>query len=78
MAEGTREKIWTCKSGKVPLLGRVRGGGADHHKKLPAPEHACAPKGSQRVGRFWCQLQAVRSHELVYERLGSSDTGCGW
>ena len=21
MAEGTQEKVWTCKRGKVPLLG---------------------------------------------------------
>ena len=42
-AEGTQEKVQTCRRGKVPLLGRVRGGGADCHRKFLAPEyaHAC-------------------------------------
>ena len=38
-AEGTWEKVWTYRRGKAPLLGRVRGGGADHHRKLCALEH---------------------------------------
>ena len=29
LAEGTREKVWTCRRGKTPLLGREREGGAD-------------------------------------------------
>lgn len=28
-AEGTWEKVQTIRIGKLPLLGRVRGGGAD-------------------------------------------------
>ena len=35
-AEGTWEKVWARRRSKAPLLGRVRGGGADHHRNLPA------------------------------------------
>ena len=41
-AEGNQEKVWTHRRGKAPLLGRVRGGEADHHRKQPAPECAHA------------------------------------
>ena len=41
-AEGTQQKVWTLRRSKVPLLGRARGGGADHCRKLPAPEHVHA------------------------------------
>ena len=36
MAEGTREKVWAHRRSKVPLLGRVRAGGEDRHRNLPA------------------------------------------
>ena len=36
-AEGTQNKVQTRRRGKAPLLGRVRGGEADRHRKLPAP-----------------------------------------
>ena len=39
-AGGTWEEVRTCMTGKVPLLGRARGGGADCHRELPAPEQA--------------------------------------
>ena len=42
MAEGTQEKVRTCRRGKVPLLERARGGGVGHHRKLPAQEYAPA------------------------------------
>ena len=45
---------------KARLLGRARGGGADHHRNLPA--HACM--GSQRAGRLWCRFQVARRHLL--------------
>ena len=41
-AKLTWEKVQTHRRGKAPFLGRARGGGADHHKKLPSLEHACA------------------------------------
>ena len=41
-AEGTQGKVQTLRRVKVPLLGRVRGGGVDHHKKLPELERAHA------------------------------------
>ena len=43
IAEGTQEKVWDLRRGKVPLLGRVKLGGADHHRKLSAPECVCMP-----------------------------------
>ena len=43
-AEGTQEKVLAGRRGKVPLLGRARGGGVDHHRKLPVHTyaHACS------------------------------------
>ena len=40
---GNPEEGLDPQEGKAPLLGKVRGGGADHHRKLPAMEcaHAC-------------------------------------
>ena len=45
-AEGTWEKVWARRRSKAPLLGRVRGGGADHHRNLPVH----MSWDSQRVG----------------------------
>ena len=53
MAEGTWEKVWTCRRGKVPLLGKVRGGGGDRHRKPPVPERVCLPTGSSLTGYRW-------------------------
>ena len=50
-AEGTWEENWACRKNKVPLLGRVRGGGVDGHRSF----FLCACADSQRVG-----LWAVR------------------
>ena len=36
MAEGTWEEVWADRRSEVPLLGRVRGGGADRHRNLSA------------------------------------------
>ena len=55
MAEGTSEKVRTCRRGKAALLGRAKGGGADHHRKLLECEHA--HEGSQRAGWLWHRLQ---------------------
>ena len=65
MAEGTLEEVSTHRS-KVPLLGRMRGGGADHHRNLPV--HACA--GSQRVGHLWHRLWVARSHLFGLQETG--------
>ena len=43
-------KFQTYRRGKSPLLGRVRVRGADHHRKLPAMEHAHAPGLRKRCG----------------------------
>ena len=76
-AEGTWEKVWARRRGKVPLLGRARGGGADSHRKLSAPKGGVS---SQRVGwgGLWHRLQVVRSHLLVYGILGASCAGYWW
>ena len=48
--EKTQEKVWAQRRSKVPLLGRVKGGGVDHHGNLFP--YACM--GSQRAGgRLW-------------------------
>ena len=40
--KGTQEKVQTHRRGKAPLFRRVRGGGVDHHRKLPVLSmHAC-------------------------------------
>ena len=64
MAEGTREKVWTHRRGKVPLLGRAReGGGTAIGNSLHQRLHM--PVGSQRVGRLWHRLLAARSLLLI-------------
>ena len=60
MAEGTQEKVWACRRSKESSLGRVRGGGADHHRNLPT--QVCT--GSHRAGRLWHRLLLARSHLL--------------
>ena len=48
IAEGNWEEIWAHRKGKVPLLGRVRGGGEDHYRNLPA--HVWALRGRAPSG----------------------------
>ena len=89
MEAGTQEKVWTCWRGKLLLLGRTRGGGADCHRKLLAPEHAHVPAGSQRVGRpptdgshllacdgLHCGPPVAGSCLLAHGRLGVFGAGC--
>ena len=40
IAEGTPEKVRTCRRGKAPLLRRMRVGGVGRHRKLLALQHA--------------------------------------
>ena len=64
-AEGTQEKVCTHMRGRVTLLGRVRGGGVDCCKKLPALELAHAHGLSEgRVALVQGMIWAVRSHLL--------------
>ena len=55
-AEGTQEKVQTRKTGKVPLLGRTKGGGAGRHRKhLACQACACArqlPEGGASPAQF--------------------------
>ena len=75
MPEGILEKVGTHRRSKAPLLGRDRGGGADHHRKLLVLECACVPTGSQRAEQFCRGLPGVRSYLLVYSGIDSSAAG---
>ena len=77
MTEGNWEKIWACRRGKVPLLGRVRGGGADHHRKLLHPS-MITPMGSQRRGISGAGYRQEEDSCLVYSRLSFSYAGYQW
>ena len=67
MAEGTWEKVWVRKRGKMPLLGRVRGGGVD-----AIGISLCTCSGSQRVGRLLVWLQETGSFLCSYWWPGTS------
>ena len=69
-AEETWEKVQTHRRGKAPLSGRVRGGGADLQRKLPAPEHVYAHGLSE--GR------AALAQALSFEKplAPLQETGC--
>ena len=43
--ENPGEKVQAHRRGKVPLLARERGGGADHDRKLPAPRRRSSGAG---------------------------------
>ena len=45
-AEGTWEEVWAHRRSKAPLLGRVRGSGADCHRNI----FLCTRMDSWRVG----------------------------
>ena len=62
--EGIREKVQIRRRGRVPLLERARGGGVDHHRKLPAPEHAHA-RGLRGWGSSGAGYGVARSLLLV-------------
>ena len=63
-AEANQKKLWTHRRGKIPLLGRVRGGGVDLLSKLPAPEHAC--------------LQALRGRGSSGAGYGRQEASCSF
>ena len=52
-AEGTWEEVWAYRRSKVPLLGRVREGEADHHRNLPANRQALRGQGASGTGYRW-------------------------
>ena len=45
MSEGIREKVWTHRRDKVPLLEGGRGRGVVHHRKFLESQQACLPDG---------------------------------
>ena len=49
-AEGTQEEVWACRRSKLPLLGRVRGGGMDHHRNPPVHAQALRGLGTSGAG----------------------------
>ena len=69
-AEETREKVHTCRRGNVPLLGRVRGGGTDLHRKLHALS-VCMPHGLSEDGAV---LTQAMGSEKPFALLGKA--GC--
>ena len=78
MAEGTQEKVQTCRREKVPLLGRMREGGVGCHRKLLAPESARIPVGLQRLNQRWCRPPTDRSCLIACGGPGISGTACLW
>ena len=52
MAEGILEEVWAHRS-KAPLLGRVRVGGVDSHRNLPAHLRALRGWGTSGTGYGW-------------------------
>ena len=66
MVKETWEEVWACRRSKVPLLGRARGRGVDHHKNLL--HHA----DSQRVGNLWFRLQVAGGHLIWLQETGCS------
>ena len=57
-AKRTWEEVWAHRRNKMPLLGRARGGGEDHHSNL----FPCICMGPQRVGSLWHRLHVARYH----------------
>ena len=56
-AKGTQKEVWVHRRrSKAPLLGRVRGRGADNHRNI----FPCAHVDSQRGGHLSCRLQVAR------------------
>ena len=44
-AKGTQEEVWAHRKTKAPLLGRVKGGGADHHRYIFPCSHGLSEIG---------------------------------
>ena len=72
MAGGTQEGIWDCRRSKVPLLGRERGGGVDHHRNLPAHMQALRGLGISGTCYQWREVTCSG-----YRRPGISSVGYG-
>ena len=68
LAGRTQEKVWARRRSKVPLLGIVKGGGGNCHRKLPE----CVRSSSQRVGCLWFRLCVATSHLLELRETGCS------
>ena len=59
------------------IVGEGKRSRADCHRKLPTPQRAHMPTGSQREGQLWHRPRVVRTYLLVYRRLGGFGAGCG-
>ena len=78
-AEGTQEEVWALKRNKVPLLGRARGGGVDHHKNIFLCTHTDSHRAVLWVARYpLCGLWAM-GHRGFLGRwsMGSGDLCAG-
>ena len=74
-AEGTQKEVWAHRS-QVPLLGRVRGGGADHHRNLSVSALAHRGQGASGspMGGEKPLAQATGDRVLLVQAMGSWET----
>ena len=86
-AEGTWKKVWANRRSKEPLLGRVRGGGVEHHRNIPAwASEGRAPllqatggekPLAQAMGDWVLLVQAMGGQEPLEWAKGSGGGGLG-
>lgn len=74
IAEGSWEEVWDHRSSKAPLLGRVTGGKADHHRNIIP----CTLAGSQRAACLWCKLWVIMQHMPRIMCIGGPRAGYRW
>jgi len=74
-AEGTQKEVWAHRS-QVLLLGRVRGGGADHHRNLSVSALAHRGQGASGspMGGEKPLAQATGDRVLLVQAMGSWET----
>ena len=65
-AEGTWEKVWTCRRSKTPLLGRARGRGVEGHRKL------CTERAQRRLSEGEAALAQAKGSKKPLARLGET------
>ena len=70
-AEGTQEKVYTCRT-RGPLLGRARGGVVDHHRNFPILESAHA----HGLSEGWMALAQTMGGENHFAHLGETGASC--
>ena len=76
-SRGNWAKVWNCRRGKLPLLGRAKGGGGRLPQETPCVQ-VCMPAGSQRVRRLGCRLWAGYGQAMGSKKSLAclQETGC--